>query len=255
MTAARLFSLAGIRKTYRRGVVALDGVDLEVEPGGFVSLLGPSGCGKSTLLRILAGLAEPSSGARHLAPEAAAKGGVGFVFQEATLMPWASVADNIYLPLLLAGVTRRDAAARITEAVEAVGLAGFADAYPRELSGGMKMRVSIARAFVTRPRLLLLDEPFAALDEITRLKLNEDLLRLWEHERWTVVFVTHSIFESVFLSQRILVMTQRPGRICADLPIDLPYPRHTELRMTQQYGALCERVSASLAAALTGSAR
>ena len=241
-----LLRLSGIGKAYRTGVIAIDHVDLDIGTGSFVSLLGPSGCGKSTLLRIIAGLAEPTTGERLWMAGAAQRGDIAFVFQEPTLMPWATVADNVYLPLRLAGVKRRAAAAPIAEAIAAVGLDGFAGAYPRELSGGMKMRVSIARAFVTRPRLLLLDEPFAALDEMTRLKLNEDLLRLWQSAGWTVVFVTHSVFESVFLSQRVIIMTQRPGRIAADLAIDLPYPRETELRMTAAYGDWCRTVSERL---------
>jgi NitT/TauT family transport system ATP-binding protein len=245
-----LVTLEGVGKAFRNGAVALDGIDLTIASGGFVSLLGPSGCGKSTLLRIISGLIEPSHGTRHWSGNGSAPGSIGFVFQEPTLMPWTSVADNIYLPLRLAGMTRRDAATRIDEAIAAVGLDGFAAAYPRELSGGMKMRVSIARALITRPRLLLLDEPFAALDEITRLKLNEDLLRLWQAEKWTVVFVTHSVFESVFLSNRVVVMTRRPGRIAAELAIDLPYPRETALRTTAEYGQQCRAVSEHLAAAM-----
>jgi NitT/TauT family transport system ATP-binding protein len=247
---ASLVRLEGVGKVFRNGVVALDGIDLAIESGAFVSLLGPSGCGKSTLLRIISGLAEPSHGTRRWTGDGAAPGSIGFVFQEPTLMPWASVADNVYLPLRLAGVARRAAAPRIAEAIAAVGLDDFAGAYPRELSGGMKMRVSIARALITRPRLLLLDEPFAALDEITRLKLNEDLLRLWLSERWTVVFVTHSVFESVFLAERVVVMTWRPGRIAADLKIELPYPRETGLRTTAEYGLQCRAVSQALSAAM-----
>ncbi len=250
--APSLLRLSGIRKTYRTGVLAIDDVDLDIGTGSFVSLLGPSGCGKSTLLRIVAGLDDPTTGRRSWMAGATQPGDIAFVFQEPTLMPWATVADNIYLPLRLAGTNRRAAAPRIAEAIAAVGLDGFADAYPRELSGGMKMRVSIARAFVTRPRLLLLDEPFAALDEMTRLKLNEDLLRLWQSAGWTVVFVTHSVFESVFLSQRILIMTRRPGRIAADLAIDLPYPRETGLRMTSEYGDWCRTVSERLGSATGG---
>ncbi|MBV9521737.1 MAG: ABC transporter ATP-binding protein [Alphaproteobacteria bacterium] len=249
--AEPLLRLSGVGKTYRSGVAALDGIDLEIAAGGFLSLLGPSGCGKSTLLRIIAGLAEASAGERRWTGDAPSRGAIGFVFQEPTLMPWATVESNIFLPLRLAGISRKAAAPRIADAIAAVGLEGFAAAYPRELSGGMRMRVSIARAFVTRPRLLLLDEPFAALDEITRLKLNEDLLRLWQSEGWTVVFVTHSVFESVFLSQRIIVMTNRPGRIAGDFAIDLPYPRATKLRMTPQYGAWCAAVSERLGAAVT----
>jgi NitT/TauT family transport system ATP-binding protein len=249
-----LLRLTALAKTYRTGVLAIQDVDLDIETGSFVSLLGPSGCGKSTLLRIIAGLADPTAGKRMWMAGATQAGDIAFVFQEPTLMPWATVADNIYLPLRLAGVSRRAAAPRIAEAIAAVGLDGFAQSYPRELSGGMKMRVSIARAFVTHPRLLLLDEPFAALDEMTRLKLNEDLLRLWQNAGWTVVFVTHSVFESVFLSQRVLIMTRRPGRIVADLAIDLRYPRETGLRMTAEYGDWCRAVSERLGRATSESA-
>ena len=165
-------------------------------------------------------------------------------------MPWATVRDNIHLPLRLQGEGREAAADRIGEAVAAVGLEGFEKAYPRELSGGMKMRVSIARALITRPRLLLLDEPFAALDEITRFKLNEDLLRLWERHHWTVIFVTHSVFESAFLSSRVVVMTKRPGRIAGEVPVDLPYPRDAALRTAPDYAALCRTLSGRLAEAM-----
>jgi NitT/TauT family transport system ATP-binding protein len=248
-TSAPLLRLSAVGKTYRTGVAALDGIDLEIPERAFLSLLGPSGCGKSTLLRIVAGLAEPTTGSRIWSAGASRPGDIAFVFQEPTLLPWATVADNIYLPLRLSGTARSKAAPRIAEAVAAVGLDGFAQAYPRELSGGMKMRVSIARALVTRPRLLLLDEPFAALDEITRLKLNEDLLRLWQGEGLTVVFVTHSVFESVFLSQLVAVMTRRPGRIASELAINLPYPRESGLRMTAEYGAWCRAASERLAEA------
>jgi NitT/TauT family transport system ATP-binding protein len=244
-----MIALEGVAKTYRTGVAALAPVDLAVGEGEFVALLGPSGCGKSTLLRICAGLTSPSAGRRAL-DTGTRPGEIGFVFQEPTLMPWASVADNIYLPLRLAGMARRQAAGRIEEAIEAVGLAGFADAYPRELSGGMRMRVSIARAFVTRPRLLLLDEPFAALDEITRFRLNDDLLRLWEGERWTVLFVTHSVFEAAYLAGRVVVMTPRPGRIAADLAVALPYPRTPELRGAPEFGAACGEISRRLSEAM-----
>ncbi len=242
-----LIALDGIGKRFRNGTVALETVSLEIVDGSFVSLLGPSGCGKSTLLRIIAGLAPPSSG-RVVARTDLAKR-IGFVFQEPTLMPWATVRDNVSLPLRLQGVDRGIADRRVGETLEAVGLGGFADAYPRQLSGGMRMRVSIARALVTSPELLLLDEPFAALDELTRFKLNEDLLRLWERHRWTVIFVTHSVFESVFLSSRIIVMTPRPGRIFADLAVDLPQPRDGALRTSAAYVARCQEVSRSLAEA------
>jgi len=213
-----------------------------------VSLLGPSGCGKSTLLRIVAGLVSPSAGMVRWGEDRQA-GGIGFVFQEPTLMPWASVWDNVYLPLRLQGAGRREAEARIASLLAAVGLAGFERVYPRELSGGMRMRVSIARALVTEPHLLLLDEPFAALDEITRFKLNEDLLRLWQARRCTVIFVTHSVFESVFLSDRIVVMTKRPGRVAADVAVGLPYPREDALRTAAAYAERCREVSQLLAEA------
>jgi NitT/TauT family transport system ATP-binding protein len=245
--AAPIVDVAAIGKTFRNGTVALAGIDLSVAPGAFLSLLGPSGCGKSTLLRLIAGLTPPSQG--RIALSGVARGKIGFVFQEPTLMPWASVWDNVYLPLRLMRVARAAAAPKIEATLAAVGLDAFAKTYPRELSGGMKMRVSIARALVTDPQLLLLDEPFAALDEITRFKLNEDLLALWQSHRWTVVFVTHSVFESVFLSNRIVVMTKRPGRIAADVPIDLAYPRQPALRTAGDYTALCARLSAMLAAA------
>jgi len=244
---APLVEASGVGKTFRNGTVALDGIDLGVAPGAFLSLLGPSGCGKSTLLRLIAGLIAPSQG--RIALRGVARGKIGFVFQEPTLMPWASVWDNVYLPLRLMGLAREEAAGKIEATLAAVGLEAFAKTYPRELSGGMKMRVSIARALVTEPQLLLLDEPFAALDEITRFKLNEDLLALWQSRRWTVIFVTHSVFESVFLSNRIVVMTKRPGRIAADVAIDLAYPRQAALRTASDYTQLCARLSAILAEA------
>jgi NitT/TauT family transport system ATP-binding protein len=245
-----LVSLEGVRKVFRNGTLALDGVDLAIAKGEFVSLLGPSGCGKSTLLRIIAGLVEPTAGT-ILGREALGGGRIGFVFQEPTLMPWATVWDNVYLPLRLKGESRTSVSDLIGRTLVAVGLEGFERSYPRELSGGMKMRVSIARALVTSPELLLLDEPFAALDEITRFKLNEDLLRLWQAQHWTVVFVTHSVFESAFLSNRVVVMTPRPGRIVADVPVDLDYPRASSLRTAPHYTELCRTLSHRLAEGMT----
>ncbi|MCC7049505.1 MAG: ABC transporter ATP-binding protein, partial [Alphaproteobacteria bacterium] len=175
---------------------------------------------------------------------------IGFVFQEPTLMPWATVFDNVYLPLRLQGVARRDAAGDVAATLALVGLGGFEKAYPRELSGGMKMRVSIARALVTRPRLLLMDEPFAALDEITRIKLNNDLLELWRKQSWTVVFVTHSVYESAYLSSRIVVMAPRPGRVVAEHRVDVAYPRDEEYRTSTVYNEHCRVVSRSLAQAM-----
>jgi len=247
--------LRGIGKRFGAGMTALDAVDLEVGRGEFLSLLGPSGCGKTTLLRIIAGLSEPSAGERRLALASDGRGqtplgGIGFVFQDPTLMPWSTVADNVLLPFRLARRLGPAERSRAAAEIHAVGLAGFEQAYPRQLSGGMRMRVSIARALVTDPDLLLLDEPFAALDEITRMALNDDLLRLWERRRPTVVFVTHSVFESVYLSTRIAVMASRPGRIVADLPVELPQPRERTLRTSPGYAALCATVSSHLAQAM-----
>jgi NitT/TauT family transport system ATP-binding protein len=243
-------SLRAVGKRYANGVVALDRLDLDVRPGEFVSLLGPSGCGKSTALRIIAGLSEPTSGAvvwpRPDAP--ASEREIGFVFQEPTLMPWTTVAGNVRLPLDLQRI-EATAVPRVMAALARVGLTDFAEVYPRELSGGMKMRVSIARALVTESMLLLMDEPFAALDEITRFKLNDDLLSLWQSLRKTVVFVTHSVFESVYLSSRIVVMTPRPGRVFTELRIDAPYPRDQRFRTSAEYGAFCRQASEALAAA------
>ena len=223
-------------------VEALRGVSLAIADGDFVALLGPSGCGKSTLLRLIAGLDQPDTG--RLAWDAnrqPAQGDIGFVFQDATLLPWASAADNVFLPLRLRGVSRADATPRIAAALHRVGLAGFEQALPRTLSGGMRMRVSIARALVTRPRLLLMDEPFAALDEFTRHKLQDDLLALWQELRCTVVFVTHSIYEAAFLARRVVLMTPRPGQI--DQEIAAPAQRS---RLDPDYAALVARISREL---------
>ena len=242
--AAPLVRLSGVRKAYASGTVALEALDLSIGEGEFVSLLGPSGCGKTTALRLIAGLGSPTRG-RIDRPETG-EGGIGFVFQEPTLMPWATAFDNVWLPFRLQGRSRAEVQERVMAALDMVGLAGFSHAYPRELSGGMKMRVSIARALATRPRLLLMDEPFAALDEITRIKLNDDLLRLWQGQGWTVVFVTHSVYESVYLSSRIVVMAARPGRVIADLPVDAPYPRGEAYRTGEAYNRHCRQVSAEL---------
>jgi NitT/TauT family transport system ATP-binding protein len=241
-------SLRGVTKVYDNGVTALGPFDLDVRKGEFVSLLGPSGCGKSTALRLIAGLNAPTSGSvgvsqPHGQPRAGSS--IGFVFQEPTLMPWTSVRENVRLPLKLAHATAANA--RVGEALAQVGLAEFADAYPRELSGGMKMRVSLARALVTDPDILLMDEPFAALDEITRFRLNNDLLSLWRNLRKTVIFVTHSVFESVYLSQRVIVMTSRPGRVGAEFRIDAAEPRGEDFRTSADYAGYCRKVSNALA--------
>ena len=242
-----LASLSRISKTFDNGVAALSGMDLRVEAGEFVSLLGPSGCGKSTALRLIAGLLKPDAG------EIAFPGGkpeTGFVFQEPTLMPWRKALDNVRLPLELKGVARGVAEARSRTALERVGLKGFEKSYPRELSGGMKMRVSIARAIAAAPKLLLMDEPFAALDELTRQSLNDDLLKLWREDGLTVIFVTHSVFESTYLSSRVVVMTPRPGRVAAEIALPAPDNRDAHYRLSPEFSANAAKVSAALREAM-----
>lgn len=239
-------AFCNVGKTYPNGVKAVEDLRFSVCEGEFLSLLGPSGCGKSTALRLLAGLATPTAGQVEW-HDRTAQGETGFVFQEPTLMPWNTVAGNVRLPLRLKD---QPVDSRVDEALALVGLTDFRDAYPRELSGGMRMRVSIARALVTKPRLLLMDEPFAALDEITRFKLNDDLRRLWKQIGCTIVFVTHSVFESVYLSNRILMFTQRPGRIAAEFEVQATEPREGHFRTSPEYGAKCREVSATLAAVM-----
>jgi NitT/TauT family transport system ATP-binding protein len=237
----------GVSKVFANGVQALADVSLAVERSEFLSVLGPSGCGKSTLLRLIAGLGEPTAGTIERPGTSA---DIGFVFQEPTLMPWATALANVALPLRLRGLARSEREGRAASALEQVGLKGFERTWPRELSGGMRMRVSIARALVVEPMLLLMDEPFAALDEITRHRLNGDLLELWQRNKVTVVFVTHSVFESVFLSQHIVVMTSRPGRVAAELSIAVPYPRSEAFRTSTEYVGYCRQASALLGAAM-----
>jgi NitT/TauT family transport system ATP-binding protein len=247
-----LVALRGVGKIFANGTQALGGLDLDVHAGEFLALLGSSGCGKTTALRIIGGLTAPTEGAVDW-PQAIAAGDenrIGFVFQDPTLMPWASVFDNVRLPLKLAGAPAAKAAGRVDAALGRVGLDKFRHAFPRELSGGMRMRVSIARALVTEPALLLMDEPFAALDEITRFKLNNDLLELWQALRTTIVFVTHSVFESVYLASRIVVMAARPGRVFGELKVAAPYPRDQNFRTSAEYVAFCRSASQMLAQAM-----
>jgi len=248
-------TMRDVSKVFSNGTLALKGMSLDVQSGEFISLLGPSGCGKSTALRIIAGLGAPSSGqvawpSSKINSKGLPEGDVGFVFQEPTLMPWSTVFGNVYLPLKLRGVSKADARDAVMQQLANVGLADFAKAYPRELSGGMKMRVSIARALVTQPKLLLMDEPFAALDEITRQKLNDDVLDLWTRTRVTVIFVTHSVFESAYLSNRIVVMRARPGQVYTDLPIAQPETRDADYRVSEFYRANCQTVSDALQRAI-----
>ena len=236
-----LLNLEGVDHRFANGTEALRGFDLVVRAGEFVALLGPSGCGKSTVLKLVAGLLRPTAGRIDAHAD-----DLAFVFQSPTLMPWATVAGNVALPLRLRGVPRLEARARVEAALEGVGLADFERTYPRELSGGMAMRVALARALVTGPRLLLMDEPFAALDEITRQRLNDELLALKDRFGWTIVFVTHSVFEAAYLSDRMLVMTPGPGRVAAEVPIIAPVPRGEAYRASAAYALACAEARAVL---------
>ena len=249
--AAPAVEVLSAQKTYPNGTQALLPVDLSIAEGEFVTLLGPSGCGKSTLLKMVAGMLEPSDGRlllwrRPVAELHTCAHKLAFVFQSPTLMPWASVRSNVRLPLDLAGVPRREADARVAEALELVGLDKFATALPRALSGGMQMRVSIARGLVTQPDLLLMDEPFGALDEITRHQLDAELLDLWRKKKLTVIFVTHSIHEAVFLSNRVIMMAARPGRVVEQFEIDEPYPRSADFMVSPQFSRYAKRLQDSL---------
>ncbi|MDO9525352.1 MAG: ABC transporter ATP-binding protein, partial [Gemmobacter sp.] len=238
-----LIRMDRVRKEFGKTVLAVEDMTLTINEGDFISLLGPSGCGKSTALRMIAGLLPITAGTVTITPpERMGEQDLGFVFQEPTLMPWTTVYNNVWLPLRLAGINRAEAAERVRAALVEVGLSKFEKSYPRALSGGMKMRVSIARAMVTRPRILLMDEPFAALDEMTRMKLNNDVMRLAAEHGLTVVFVTHSVFESVYLSNRIVVMAARPGRVAADLQVAAPWPRDDSFRTSADYVEECRRV-------------
>jgi len=246
-----LLSLSAISKTFDNGLEAIARIDLDVAQGQFLSLVGPSGCGKSTALRIAAGLVAPTRGTVAW-PQGRPQ--VGFVFQDPTLMPWANVAANVRLPLDLMHMKKSEAEDRAARAIKRVGLSGFENAYPRELSGGMKMRASIARAIAAQPKLLLMDEPFAALDELTRQALNDDLLKLAREDAMTVMFVTHSVFESAYLSSRVVVMTPRPGRIAADIHLAPPPERDVSYRLTQEFADAAGKVSAALRNAMQAAA-
>lgn len=243
---------AGVSKSYA-GRAVLDAVDLRIAKGEFVTLIGPSGCGKSTVLKLISGLTVASGGAIRIdgMTPRNARQTMSYIFQDATLLPWRTVRQNVGLGLELEGVVTNEREEKTAALLDLVGLSHVAKAYPRELSGGMRMRVSIARALATSPRLLLMDEPFAALDEMARDRLNEELLRLREEQKWTAVFVTHSVAEAVFLSTRIVVLRPNPGRVYAMLPVDLPWPRTAESRTSPEFEALIARVSHALREALT----
>ena len=235
----------GVSKRFRNAAVALENVSLRVARGEFVTLLGPSGCGKSTLLKLVSGLSPASEGqirVNGMMPENAREM-MSFIFQDATLLPWRTVEENVGLGLELEYSARAQRKERVAEMLELVGLAQVARRFPRQLSGGMKMRVSIARALVSRPRILLMDEPFAALDEMTRDRLNEELLRLYAEQQWTVLFVTHSVAEAVFLSTRIVILAAHPGRVAHELPINLPWPRTAATRESKAFEEAVTRTS------------
>ena len=238
-------AIDGVSKQFRSGALALRNISMRVEKGDFVSLLGPSGCGKSTLLRLVSGLTQPTSGAVQVngMTPALARELMSFIFQDATLLPWRTVEQNVGLGLELEHTAKSIRKEKVAKMLELVGLTHVATRFPRQLSGGLKMRVSIARALVSRPRILLLDEPFAALDEMSRDRMNEELLRLYTEHHWTVLFVTHSVAEAVFLSKRIVILAPHPGRIAHVVPVELPWPRTAELRLTPAYEQEVSRIS------------
>jgi NitT/TauT family transport system ATP-binding protein len=243
--------MRGLSKVYPNGTVALEDVNLDISEGEFISFVGPSGCGKSTIFKLITGLSGQTSGELsilgHTPKEARKANNTSFVFQDHTLLPWSSVIDNVMLPLSLRGDSKKESRKEAERVLEMVGLKDYTKALPRMLSGGMKMRVSIARALVSKPKLLLMDEPFAALDEITRQTLQNELLAIWQQDKsMTVLFVTHNVFEAVFLSSKVAVMTPRPGKISTIVPIDVPYPRGEEYRTTARFSEWVGKVSRSL---------
>lgn len=247
MTNASQVKLSAVSKRYGATTV-LDHIDLAIAPGEFVSLIGPSGCGKSTLLKLISGLTSASGGSILVNGETPvqARKSISFIFQDATLLPWRTVTRNVGLGLELEHVNATTRKQYVQSLIELVGLSHVAHSYPRQLSGGMKMRVSVARALATKPRLLLMDEPFGALDEMTRDRLNEEVLRLQAEQKWTAVFVTHSVAEAVFLSTRIVVLAPTPGRIAEEIAIDLPFPRTSVTRESPQFESLVTAVSRAL---------
>jgi len=244
-------SFQGVSKVYNTGTIALSQFDLTITEGEFISFLGPSGCGKSTALRMVAGLSEATSGHVQVFGKTPKEiiqktNDIAFVFQDANLLPWRTVLDNVLLPLELRGSTKKSHKEYAIEVLEMVGLKDYLDAYPRELSGGMKMRVSIARALAAKPKMLLMDEPFAALDEITRQTLQIDLLNIWQKEKATILFVTHNVYEAVFLSSRIAVMSSRPGKLSSIINVNLPFPRKLQVRTDKTFTDYVDMAAHSL---------
>ncbi|MDQ0113392.1 ABC transporter ATP-binding protein [Paenibacillus harenae] len=247
----RLVAFEHVSKMFSTGTLALSDIHFTIQEGEFVSFLGPSGCGKSTALRMVAGLAVPTTGLvtvngktpKQLVRES---NDIAFVFQDANLLPWRTVLDNVVLPMELRGGSRKEHKETALHALEMVGLKDHMKAHPRQLSGGMKMRVSIARALAAKPKLLLMDEPFAALDEITRQSLQMELLDIWQKEKMTVLFVTHNVYEAVFLSSKIVVMSARPGRVSSNIDVDLPYPRELGMRTTPKFSEYVDLASGHL---------
>jgi NitT/TauT family transport system ATP-binding protein len=252
MTRPPLLRLDRISKSFGERQILRD-FSLDLPESGILTLLGPSGCGKTTLLRLVAALEQPDQGTIIRAPSLEMRGAIGYVFQDATLMPWASAQANIALPLILQGLSRAEAKARAQAMLERVNLLSFADAAPHELSGGMKMRVALARALITAPKLILMDEPFAALDEMTRHALNDEMLRLVRDTDLSVLFVTHSVAEAAYLSDRVLVLSQRPARIIADHTLAWPSARHAGLRHEARFMEISAQLSAALGRAMDDS--
>jgi len=245
---APIVKFTSLQKRYGDGPLVLDGINLQVQPGDFITFIGPSGCGKSTILKLVSGLSPWTVGGLTVAgvKPRQARDRQAFIFQDATLLPWLTARHNVELPLRLRGVPAEERVAKARQMLELVGLGAASDYYPRQLSGGMKMRVSIARALTLAPQLLLLDEPFGALDEMTRNRLNEELLALRVQAPFTAMFVTHSVAEAVFLSNRIVVMAANPGRFHAEVAVEFPYPRNPELRARQDFQAKVNEVSQRL---------
>ncbi|GAK42219.1 nitrate/sulfonate/bicarbonate ABC transporter ATP-binding protein [Paenibacillus sp. TCA20] len=243
-----LVEMEGISKIYQTGTIALQDVNLSIPEGEFVSFVGPSGCGKSTIFRMIAGLGDPTAGRMRLMgmepAEARKQSDISFVFQDATLLPWCKVIDNVTLPMELRKIPKKERVEKAMHVLEMVGLQDYANALPRQLSGGMKMRVSIARALASDPKLLLMDEPFGALDEMTRQTLQDELLGIWQKDKkMTVLFVTHNVFEAVYHSTSIVVMTARPGKIASTIPVPVPFPRDETFRTAPEFSKLVGQVS------------